>query len=126
MILNHGYSVDDKEIFLLLRGYLREPPCAPLEEADIPYAKLEFDHDDLILEYIFVPERMRGFNLSIDLLTLLFEYMETMEITSVKFECLNKPYWRKIATKFPSKIYFPPAGSERTNIVYIRHSKIPQ
>lgn len=109
--------------FLTLKGFpARE--SAVVESEDIPYIKISMDKVP-VLEYIYVPDRMRLHKLSFSLLEVLFEYMETNEIDFLKFECISKPYWRKVQQKFPKRILLPQSVLQKTNlgIVKLPHVK---
>lgn len=120
MILKSGEVSGDitEGFFLTLRGF----PCSNRspENADVPYIKVTLGDKSFILEYIYVPERMRGYKLSYELLKVLFEFMAHLNIKQMELECLCKPYWRKLSQKYSKLVFFPPAGSRCTDIVYIR------
>lgn len=120
MTLNSGMMVEDYTgTYLVLRGIPPRDGCV-VETEDVPYIKLSSSGRGYILEYIYVPERMRGHKLSLSLLEVLFEYQEKNKIDFLKFECICKPFWRKVSAKFPKRIFFPPTVLQKTNVAVVR------
>lgn len=117
-MLKGNISEDYSGTFLTLKGFPAQE-SAVIEKEDIPYIKITCERTP-ILEYIYVPERMRGHKLSYALLEVLFEYQETNKIDYMKFECISKPYWRKILQKFPKRILLPQTVLQKTNIGIVK------
>jgi len=122
-MLKGNISEDYSGTFLTLKGFPAQE-SAVIEKEDIPYIKITVDRIP-VLEYIYVPERMRGHKLSYGLLEVLFEYQEQQGIEFLKFECISKPYWRKVLQKFPKRILLPQTVLQKTNlgIVKLPHVK---
>jgi GNAT superfamily N-acetyltransferase len=117
-MLKGNISEDYSGTFLTLKGFPAQE-SAVIEREDIPYIKITCERTH-VLEYIYVPERMRGHKLSYALLEVLFEYQETNKIDFMKFECISKSYWRKVLQKFPKRILLPQTVLQKTNIGIVK------
>lgn len=117
MLLKSGVVLQHKQATFLTLKNMPAKTC--VEREDVPYIKLVKDKC-LTLEYIYVPERLRGHKLSYALLEVLFEYQQVLNIEVLKFECIAKPYWRKVSNKFPKRILFPASVFHRTNLALVR------